>query len=72
MLHSEVCRRIERDIVLQGSLRRTASAYRVSPQYLSAALAGERAIGPKLLRALKLRRKVVKTITYEEIGRKNA
>jgi hypothetical protein len=67
--HAEVCRRIERTIELQGSLRRAAASFRISPQYLSAALAGERAIGPKLLRALKLRKKVVKVITYEEVRR---
>lgn len=65
--HAEVCRRIERDIELQGSLRRAAAAMRVSPQYLSAVLAGNRSIGPKLLKQLKLRRKIVKTITYEPL-----
>ncbi len=64
--HAEVCRRLEREIELNGSLRRAAAALRVSPQYLSAVLSGQRQIGPKLLRPLKLRRKVVKVITYEE------
>lgn len=70
MTHAEVCRRIERDIELQGSLRRAAVQYRVSPQYLSAVLAGGRSIGPKLLKTLKLRRKVVKTVTYEVVSRR--
>jgi hypothetical protein len=70
MEHAEVCRRIERTIELQGSLRRAAVLFKVSPQYLSAALAGDRSIGPKLLRALKLRRKVVKVVTYEEATRR--
>ena len=60
---------MEREIELNGSLRRAADVLRVSPQYLSAALAGERSIGPKLLRSLKLRRRVVKTVTYEEVKR---
>lgn len=67
--HAEVCRRLEREIELQGSLRRAAAVLRVSPQYLSAVLAGDRAIGPKLLKPLKLRRTVVKTVTYEPVGR---
>lgn len=65
MQHAEVCRRLEREIELNGSLRRAAAHLKVSPQYLSAALASERGIGPKLLKALKLRRKVTKVVTYE-------
>lgn len=72
MEHAEVCRRLERDIELNGSLRRCAKVFRVSPQYLSAVLSGERSIGPKLLRSLKLRRKIVKVITYEEVHRARA
>ena len=68
--HAEVCRRLEREIELQGSLRRAAVALRVSPQYLSAVLGGERSIGPKLLKVLKLRRVIVKTVTYEPKGRR--
>jgi len=67
--HAEVCRRLERDIELNGSLRRTAGFYKVSPQYLSAVLAGDRSIGPKLLRSLKLRRRIVKVVTYESTKR---
>jgi AraC-like DNA-binding protein len=63
--HPEVLRRLEREIELHGSLRRAATFLHISPQYLSAVLAGERAIGPKLLRPLKLRRKIVKVVTYE-------
>jgi hypothetical protein len=63
--HVEVLRKIEREIELNGSLRRTAALFRVSPQHLSAVLAGERGLGPKLLKPLKLRRKVTKTVTYE-------
>jgi hypothetical protein len=63
--HAEVLRKLEEEIDLNGSLRRAASSLRISPQYLSAVLAGDRAIGPKLLRSLKLRRIVRKTVTYE-------
>jgi hypothetical protein len=65
MLHAEVCRRLEREIELNGSLRRAAASLRISPQYLSAVLAGDRAIGPKLLKPLKLKRTIKKVITYE-------
>lgn len=64
--HAEVLRRLEREIELTGSLRRTASNLRVSPQYLSAVLANARSVGPKLLRSLKLRRKITKVVTYED------
>jgi hypothetical protein len=66
MLHAEVCRRLERDIELNGSLRRAALNLRISPQYLSAVLCGDRSIGPKLLRSMRLKRRIVKTVTYEE------
>jgi hypothetical protein len=65
--HIEVCRKLEREIELNGSLRRAAVSLRVSPQYLSAALSGERSIGPKLLKALRLRREITKVITYKVI-----
>ena len=63
--HIQVCQQIEWRIRQAGSLRLAADTYKVSPQYLSAVLLKQRAIGPKLLRALKLRRKVIKTVTYE-------
>jgi hypothetical protein len=64
-----VCRRLEREIELNGSLRRAAAVLKVSPQHLSAVLSGERGIGPRLLRPLKLRRKVTKVVTYEPVKR---
>jgi len=67
--HAEVLRRIEREIELNGSLRRAAIQFGVSPQYLSAVLADERSIGPKLLKSMKLKRKIVKTVTCEEFRR---
>lgn len=67
--HAQVCQRVEFKIQQDGSLRLAARAFRVSPQYLSAVLLGQRAIGPKLLKALKLKRKIQKTVTYEEAPR---
>jgi hypothetical protein len=64
MQHAEVIRTLEREIELNGSMRRTAEALRVSPQLLSSVLAGKRGVGPKLCRRLKLRRIVKKTVTY--------
>lgn len=69
MQHIEVLRRLEREIELNGSLRKAAAALAISPQYLSAVLAGHRAVGPRLLKVLKLRRKIEKTFTYEEVSR---
>ena len=69
MMHAEVLRRLEREIELNGSLRRAAVSLNISPQYLSNIMADKRAIGPKLLKSLKLRRKVQKVVTYEEVRR---
>jgi hypothetical protein len=69
LMHAEVCRRLEREIELNGSLRKAAVSLRVSPQLLSAVLSNDRSIGPKLLKSLKLRRKIIKVVTYEEVKR---
>lgn len=69
MEHAEVLRRLEREVELVGSVRRVASVFKVSPSYISAVLNDERAVGPKLLKAMRLRRKVVKVVTYEEVAR---
>jgi len=70
MQHAEVRRRLERVIELNGgSLRRAADDLQVSPQYLSYVLAGRRGIGPRLLHSLKLRRRIEKVVTYQEVGR---
>ena len=66
--HAEVLRRLGREIELNGSLRRAAVMLGISPQYLSAVLADERSVGPKLLKALKLRRQIVKTVTYMDVS----
>ncbi len=63
--HAEVCRRLERSIAEAGSLTLAAQVMGVSPQLLSAVLAGNRAIGPKLLKALNLTRTVQKVVTYQ-------
>lgn len=63
--HQQVCQKIEREIELVGSLRKTATQLGVSAQYLGNVLAGNRGIGPKLLKALGLRRSVTKIVTYE-------
>jgi hypothetical protein len=46
-----------------GSLREAAAKLKLSHQYLNAVLHGHRAIGPRLLKVLRLR----EIITYEEI-----
>ncbi len=67
LTHDQVCARIEREIELAGSLRRTAAALGVSYQYLSDVLIGKCGIGPKLLEALNLKRTVVKDVVYEPV-----
>lgn len=69
MEHAEVLRRLEREIELTGSVRRVATLFQVSPSYISAVLNDARAVGPKLLKALGLRKRVMKTVTYEEVRR---
>lgn len=54
---------------LVGSVRRVATVFGVSPSYVSAVLNEDRAVGPKLLKALRLRRTVTKVVTYEEVPR---
>lgn len=65
--HVELLRILEDHIEQYGSLRKTATAFGVSPQYLSSVLSGYRSAGPKILRPLKLKRKVTKVVTYEEV-----
>lgn len=57
--HAEVCKALEQEVISYGSLRKAAAGFRVSPQYLSAVLAGKKSIGPKLLRPLKLRKHTI-------------
>lgn len=69
MEHAEVLRRLEREIELTGSVRRVATLFGVSPSYISAVRLNCRAVGPKLLKALGLRRRVIKSVVYEEVKR---
>ena len=65
--HAEVVRRLQREVQLCGSIATTARAWKISPQLLSYVLLGERTIGPKLLKALRLRRKRFVIYRYEEV-----
>ena len=60
---AEVRVRLKQAIHLVGSIRRAATAWHVSPQYLSAVVRGEKSIGPRVLKALKLKRRIV--VVYE-------
>lgn len=46
------------------SLRQTAKKYGISSAYLSDIMLGKKAPGPKVLRALGIKRTVQKTVTY--------
>lgn len=72
MEHAEVLRKLRREIELDGSMRRTAARLDVSPQYLSKVLLGQRAIGPSLLKPLRLKRVVTKVVTYQKVHRARA
>lgn len=61
----EIYRRLERRIQQAGSLTLAARVMGISPQLLSAVLGEKRDVGPKLLKALGIRRKVQRVITYE-------
>jgi hypothetical protein len=67
--HAEVQRRIQREVELCGSISLAARSWRITPQLLSYILSGQRSVGPKLLKALKLRRKRYVLYRYEEIRR---
>jgi hypothetical protein len=65
---SELLRRIEEQVQMHGSMQRAGQSFGVSPQTVSAVLEGRRNIGPKFLRGLRVKRTIVKTITYEDLG----
>lgn len=65
--HQQICRRLEREIELDGTLTQAARVFGVSPATLSLILRSKRGIGPKILRKLGLRKRTVKTVTYEEL-----
>lgn len=56
LTHAELLRRIQLEIDRIGSQADVARMWGVSGQMISAILKGERNIGPKLLKALKLKR----------------
>ena len=64
--HNDVLIRLEKEIHLSGGLRLAAQALGISPQLLSAVMKKDRAVGPKLLRKLKLRRHVTRVVQYEQ------
>lgn len=56
LTHAELLRQIQTEIAQAGSQAAAARLWGISYQLLSLILTGERNVGPKLLRALKLRR----------------
>lgn len=66
LTHAEVLRRVQHEVELCGSIALTARTWKVTPQLLSYVLSGQRSIGPKLLKALKLRRKRFVIFRYED------
>lgn len=62
MGHDDVLRLLEQRVLQSGGLCRAAKRLRVSQAYLSYVLAGKRQPGPKILRGLKLRRHVERTV----------
>lgn len=67
LTHEQLCARIEREIELRGGLGRTARYLKVSRQLLGDMLRGDRSIGPKLQKALNVRRIISRDIFYEPI-----
>lgn len=65
---AEIYRLLERRIAEAGTLTLAASALGVSPQLLSAVLQQTRALGPKLLGQLGIRRTVKRVVSYELAG----
>ena len=59
----DVLSQLRQLVQIDGSLRRATAALRVSPAYLCALLKGKREIGPKILKALYLR----KVVVFEEL-----
>lgn len=56
LTHAELLRRLQKDVDQAGSQASAARMWGISPQLLGFVLAGTRNVGPKLLKALKLRR----------------
>jgi hypothetical protein len=69
LTHAELLRRIHHEIARAGSQAAAARLWDISPQLLGFIVKGERNVGPKLLRALKLRRVTLVVHRYEAISR---
>lgn len=66
----EIFRILESRIQQAGTLTLAATNLGISPQLLSAVLNQQRQLGPRLLKALGIRRTVQKVVTYELVGTK--
>lgn len=69
LTHAELLRRIQKEIAAAGSCAAAARAWGISPQLLDFTIKGQRNIGPKLLKALKLRRITLVVHRYEPATR---
>jgi DNA-binding transcriptional regulator YdaS (Cro superfamily) len=56
LTHAELLRRLQKEIDRAGSQAAAARMWGISPQLVAFIVNGERNIGPKLLKVLKLRR----------------
>lgn len=65
LTHAELLRRLQTDIDRFGSKGAAARAWGISPQLLGFVMSGDRNVGPKLLKALKLRRVTLVVHRYE-------
>lgn len=65
LTHAELLRRLRREIERAGSKAAAARTWSISPPLLDFILNGERNIGPKMLKALKLRRVTLVVHRYE-------
>lgn len=65
LTHAELIRRIQKEIAMAGSGAAAARAWGISPQLLDFTVKGQRNVGPKLLKALKLRRITLVVHRYE-------
>lgn len=67
--HAELLRRLQLEVDRAGSQAAAARLWSISPQLLAFVLKGERNIGPKLLKALKLRRVTLVVHRYAAAGK---
>lgn len=70
--HAELLRRLNLEVDRAGSQASAARLWNISPQLLAFVLKGERNVGPKLLKALKLRRVTLVVHRYEAAGQGKA